>query len=125
MEATPDFKLGPTPTHTLDFISRIETANPSGVSEDESGSNWGHYQFTAGSMTITTVLQSWESVGSTEVACRLIASTIKTCKVARHICFERGIKPSGYISDAYLENLIDVLWKLWTDAGGVSQAIIS
>ena len=123
MEANPDFKQGPTPARTTDFVIQIETANSScsDFSEDDSGPNWGHYQFTAGSMTITSVLQSWESVGSTEMACKLIALTIKTCQVARQMCFEQGAKTFSYLSDAYLENLIDVLWKLWTEAGGVSS----
>ena len=72
-------------------------------------------------MSLTSVLKSWESAGNTETACRLIAAAVKTCKVARHVCFQQkaGLGTS-YLSDAYLQNVIEVLWTLWKDAGGVS-----
>ncbi|KAF8223605.1 hypothetical protein L208DRAFT_1316095 [Tricholoma matsutake] len=54
MEETPDFKNGPTPHLTATFLSRIENANPNSpdISEDDSGSSWGHLQFTSGNMSI-------------------------------------------------------------------------
>jgi hypothetical protein len=122
MEANPDFKRGVTPILTTDFLSRIENADPNApdTSEDNSGPGWGHHQFTSGNMTITTVLKSWDCVGSTEIACKLIAVTIKTCQVARHLCFEKGLNPNSYLSDVYLQNLVEVLWTIWNNAGGVS-----
>ena len=121
MQANPSFKRGATPTPTDEFIARIENADPTApdISEDDHGSSWGHLQFTGGSMTVTSVLTTWGCVGNTETACRLIAAAIKTCKVARHICFEQNVTTSSYLSDAYLQNSIEVLWKLWNDAGGV------
>ena len=103
-----------------DFLSRIELADPyaSDLSEDDTGASWGHYQFTAGNMMVTSVLQSWDAVGTTEMAHKFIAASIKTCKVARHICFEQGIKTGSYLSDAYLQNLVETLWKLWKQARG-------
>jgi hypothetical protein len=84
MEEDVAFKHRPTPMLTMDFLLRIENADPyvADLSEDDSGLSWGHSQFTSGNMTLTSVLQSWESIGSTEMACRLIAASIKTCKVA-------------------------------------------
>jgi hypothetical protein len=126
MEAHPNFGPGPTPTLTSDFLARIENADPAdpNLSEDDTGSCWGHYQFTSGSMRITSVIQSCDSVRSTAVACKLIAAAIKTCKVARHICFERGINTTSFLADAYLSNLIDELCGVWVKAGGVSLTII-
>ena len=127
MEANPNFKKAVAPSLTTDFLARIKDADSSSpdISEDDNGSNWGHLQFTAGSMTITTILQSWEAVASTEMARRLIAAAIKTCKAVRCICLEQGIRTTTYLSDMYLRNLVEVLWALWKNAGGVSRSVYS
>jgi hypothetical protein len=52
-------------------------------------------------------------------ACNLIAAALKTCKVARHLCFEHNITTTSYLSDIYLENVVSKLWDLWKSAGGV------
>ncbi|GBE83672.1 hypothetical protein SCP_0507270 [Sparassis crispa] len=103
----------------ITFIERIENADPNSpdLSEDDLGTAWGHYQFTAGSMTSSSTLVSWDGIGS-EAARRLIAASIKTCKVARHVCFVSGIKMNAYLSDAYLETTVEILWRLWKAAGG-------
>jgi hypothetical protein len=105
-----------------DFLSRIESASPAApnLSEDDAGASWGHHQFTSRTMTIKSILTSWESVGSTAMACKLIAAGIKTCKVAHHICFNNGISTSSYLADAYLSNIVGQLWDLWIAVGGVS-----
>jgi hypothetical protein len=97
------------------FLERIETADPNSpdLSDDDNNESWGHYQFTSGQMTCSSVLTSWSSVGGTKGACRLIAAAIKTCKVARHICFSRAIEPTSYLSDVYLELVVGSLWSLW------------
>jgi hypothetical protein len=122
MEANPNFRAGTTLILTTNFLSRIESASPSApdLSEDDTGISWGHHQFTSRSMTIKSILTSWESVGSTVMAGKLIAAGIKTCKVARHICFDNGITTSSYLADAYLSNMVDQLWDMWTAAGRVS-----
>ncbi|GBE86598.1 hypothetical protein SCP_0904770 [Sparassis crispa] len=43
---------------------------------------------------------------------------MKTCKVARHVCFVNGIEANTYLSDAYLETTFEILWRLWKAAGG-------
>jgi hypothetical protein len=53
------------------------------------------------------------------LACRLIATVIKTCKVARHLCFVKHIDTSAFLSDVYLENIINLLWTSWKDAVGI------
>lgn len=125
MGANPNFKMGPTPTLTSNFIFQIESADLAmpDISEDDHYASWGHYQFTSGSMTISSVLKSWDLVGSTATACMLIAATIKTCKVAHHICFEKGIMTTNYLSNAYLANIVES--NLWNDVGGVSPISIA
>lgn len=124
MEAHPDFQVGITPSLTSDFLSRIETSNPTdpSLSEDDTGASWGHRQFTSGNMTIKSVIRSWECVGNTTMACKLIAAAVKTCKVARHICFEQNIHTTSFLADAYLSNLIEELGNVWVKAGGVSSS---
>jgi hypothetical protein len=123
MEQNPDFKRGATPHLTTTFLLRIENADPNSldISEDDSGSNWGHLQFTGGAMTIRSVLTSWECVGSTETARELIAAAIKTCKVARNFCYQRNIQTSSYLSDAYLQEMVEKVWMLWNQTGGVRR----
>ena len=75
-------------------------------------------------MTITSILKSWESIRNTEMACKLIAAAIKTCRVAHHICSQKNIETSRYLSDAYLQCIVEVLWTLWRDAAGVSQVLM-
>ncbi|TFK17303.1 hypothetical protein FA15DRAFT_710942 [Coprinopsis marcescibilis] len=89
---TPDRKV-------LDFISRIETADPNSpmLSEDDKDAGWGHYQFTEGELTITKTLTSWQAV-------------------ARFVCTDRKLMDmKSYLSDMYLDLLIEQLWDLVKD----------
>lgn len=104
------------------FLDRIANADPADPTygEDDLDSGWGHNQFVGGAMTITTTLTSWSAIGNVDFACKLIAAAIRTCQVARHLCFKKKLTPMSYLSDCYLENLLDVLWKNWKDAKAVS-----
>jgi hypothetical protein len=126
MEVHPNFGAGTMPILMCDFLSRIKNSDPAdpNLSEDNTRSSWGHYQFTSGSMRIKSVIQSWECVGSTAIACKLIAAAIKTCKVARHICFKQNINTTSFLADDYLLILINELCDMWVKAGGVSSTII-
>jgi len=121
MESSPKFKVGKSSDDFTAFLARIDSADPneSNLSEDDLDASWGHYQFTAGCLTCTTVLTSWDVVGGSSNACNLIAAALKTCKVTRHLCFEHNITTTSYLSDIYLENVVSKLWDLWKSAGGV------
>jgi hypothetical protein len=124
MKACPDFRaLAPSNDFTI-FLERIEHADPNDatISEDNKGVGWGHHQFTAGSMTCSSVMKSWEDVGDTDTARRLIAAAIRTCKVARHLCEQTEVMATSYISDVYLDRVIETLWDLWKVAGAVSPS---
>jgi hypothetical protein len=103
----------------LTFIARIEQANHNSpdISEDDTNESWGHYQYTASALMHTTVLKSWDSVGNINTACRLIAAAIKTCKVARYLCFARHISPTSYLSNIYLQKIVELLSQLWSATG--------
>ena len=119
MEAQSNLRAGPTPSLTTNFLSRLEISTPTdpGLSEDDMGPSWGHYQYTSGSMTINSVIRSWDCIGTTTMACKLIAAAIKTCRVARHVCFEQNINTSSYLADVYLSRLIDRLSDVWAETG--------
>jgi hypothetical protein len=98
----------------MNLIKETEGADPNDeLDEDENGLNWGHRIF---SQRLGNL--SWQDIGSTVVACRLIAAVIKTCKQARHACAKLGIRGS-YISDSYLDRVIDILREEyeWKGAG--------
>jgi hypothetical protein len=116
MESTSTFANGPPANSVVVFLAQIQDAdlNLAEFSEDNINTSWGHYQFSGG-------LTSWNNVGGNDMACQLIAAAIKTCKVARHVCFERDVDPASFLSDSYLHELVEVLWTLWKDAGRVSS----
>jgi hypothetical protein len=122
MKACPDFQSSAPSTNLKLFLTRIEKADPNDttIDEDNKGVGWGHYQFTAGSMTCASVMTSWEDIGNTDTACILIAAAIRTCKVARYVCEKMNVRATSYISDMYLGRVIETLWDLWRLAGAVS-----
>ncbi|EKM79260.1 hypothetical protein AGABI1DRAFT_91851 [Agaricus bisporus var. burnettii JB137-S8] len=119
MEANPDFQHQEPSPAVVNFVKRIEEACPSSeLGEDERNEGWGHYQFTAGGVTCRSVLCDWKAVGNTTMARRLITAAIKTCKVARSWCELLGVQPKSYLSDTYLDILVNHLWDIWQAAGG-------
>ncbi|KAF5309664.1 hypothetical protein D9611_014040 [Ephemerocybe angulata] len=107
-------------SRVVEYTVRIETADPNSAtySEEETNIGWGHYQFTAGDLKISTVLTSWKAVGAVSIAHRLLAAALRTCRVARYLCYHRKVSDAGgYISDMYLGLLVDALWGLVKDIG--------
>ncbi|KAF7965365.1 hypothetical protein HWV62_44117 [Athelia sp. TMB] len=106
----------------LEFLEHIETADPQAFNEiedeDNLGSNWGHYQYTAGKLTLTSVIKAWASIGSPSYAIQLLAASLTTCNVARWLCLTHSVPPSCYLSDNYLAELATLLWSHWKAAGG-------
>jgi len=99
----------------MNLIKEIEGADPNDeLDEDENGLNWGHRIFSHRLGNL-----SWQDIGSTVVACRLIAAVVKTCNQARQVCAKLGIRGS-YISDSYLDRVIDILREKWDEEGSVS-----
>ncbi|KAJ8693226.1 hypothetical protein PTI98_010465 [Pleurotus ostreatus] len=105
--------------NTAALLAQVQGADPSCIDdEDNLFEGWGHWQWTAGSLTITTAIGSWQDVGNTNIACQLIAAALVTCKAARLLCMERPKKPCSYISDSYVERLIETLFDAWKRSGG-------
>ncbi|KAM6491607.1 hypothetical protein JOM56_012999 [Amanita muscaria] len=111
-KAQPKFVANDPSESLMNLIKETEGADPNDeLDEDENGLNWGHRIFSHRLGNL-----SWQDIGSTVVACRLIAAIVKTCKQARHACAKLGIRGS-YISDSYLDRVIDILREKWDEQG--------
>ncbi|RXW16845.1 hypothetical protein EST38_g9005 [Candolleomyces aberdarensis] len=101
------------------LYERICDADPNSDSflEEDTNEGWGHWQYTAGGLNVKRAVSSWNAVGSIDVACQLIAVGLKTCKVARHICFHRlgTMDGPGLMSDVFFEILVSQLWEMWKE----------
>lgn len=120
MNAQPSFKQGEPSQNLLALLERVQSTDPtsSDIDEDNMGPSWGHYQFTAGGLTLSNSLTTWQDIGSVAIAFKLIAAALKTCREARLMC--AGISTmGGFISDIYLEKTLDGLETCWVGAGGV------
>lgn len=117
LQGNPAFPDRPPSTNFTEFLSRLENAQPcvETYTEDDMGQGWGHVQYNGGNLKCSTVLDSWDSVGSPQNACQLIAAGIKTCRTARHLCQDQDPQPS-YLADAYLQEAIELMWKHYQEA---------
>lgn len=91
MEANPHFTDKPPSTTVVHFIDTLEAADPNSpdLSEDETDAQWGHKQLSG---IWKGVLTSWDAIGCCDVATRLLAALLRTCRVARYVCSERRIQ---------------------------------
>ncbi|KAI9428865.1 hypothetical protein H4582DRAFT_2090797 [Lactarius indigo] len=122
MNAQLSFKQGETSESVTTLLERVQSADPGSpdIDEDNMGQSWGHYQFTAGGISPSSSLTSWEDVGSVAMAFKLIAAAIKTCREARVMCANAGTpKTTGFISNVYLEKILECLESCWVGAGGI------
>ncbi|KAH8977391.1 hypothetical protein EDB92DRAFT_2119960 [Lactarius akahatsu] len=122
MNAQLSFKEGEPSEQVATLLERVQSAVPCSpdIDEDNTYESWGHYQFTAGGISPASSLTSWEKVGSVATAFKLVAAAIKTCRDARSMCSNAGTpKTSGFISDVYLEKVLECLKSCWVGAGGV------
>lgn len=125
MNAMPTFKQGKPSEKVTTLLDRIQFADPSSpdYNEDDLGSSWGHSQFTAGDLNLSSSLTSWQDVGSVAIAFKLVAAALKTCREARLMCANAGTpKTTGFISDVYLEKTLEFLQSCWVGAGGVRDS---
>ncbi|KAF8267516.1 hypothetical protein EI94DRAFT_1801601 [Lactarius quietus] len=121
MDAQASFKPGEPSENVAMLLECIQRADPSSldIDEDNQGQSWGHYQFTAGGLSPSSTLTTWQDIGSVATALKLVAAALRTCQDARLMCANaRTPKTSGFISDIYLEQILDCLKKCWLGAGG-------
>jgi hypothetical protein len=122
------FKQGATSENVATLLEHVQSADPGSpdMDEDSMGLSWGHYQFTAGGVSPESSLTSWQDIGSVTTSFKLVAAAIKTCQEARLMCVNaRNPKTAGFISDVYLEKVLECLENCWVGAGGVSNYIFS
>lgn len=92
------------------------------VDEDNDNRQWGHSHYKSG---INTILLTWGSVGSVDMAFKLLAAGLHISACARHICYKRRIHipaDSTLIADVYLERLTNRLVQVWQKADGVCSS---
>ncbi|KZP34072.1 hypothetical protein FIBSPDRAFT_943135 [Athelia psychrophila] len=124
LNANQAFMVGEPSSIFSAFLERVESATPvltEEADENDSPEMWGHTQFAGGSMTCTSVLDTWASIGSSSFTYRLIAAALTTCRVSRWLC-KRQLVPAStpvfYLSDNYLGEVCRLLWAAWKSAGG-------
>jgi hypothetical protein len=124
MNLQSSFKQGATSEKVAMLLEHVQSADPGSpdMDEDNMGLGWGHYQFTAGGVSPESSLTSWQDIGSVATSFKLVAAALKTCQEARLMCANtRTLKTGGYISDVYLEQVLQCLENCWVGAGGVSN----
>ncbi|KAI9431860.1 hypothetical protein H4582DRAFT_2084322 [Lactarius indigo] len=129
MNAQSSFKQGEPSKQVTALLNRVQFADPSSpdIDEDNACQGWGHEQFTAGGLTLSSSLTCWQDIGNVTTAFKLVAAAIKMYQEARLMCKNAGTpKTSAFISDVYLEKTLECLESCWVSAGGVltSQARI-
>ncbi|KAH9030364.1 hypothetical protein EDB85DRAFT_1891659 [Lactarius pseudohatsudake] len=115
------FKQGKSSNNVTTLLERVHFADPGSpdIDEDNMCLSWGHDLFTAGGISPSSSLTTWEDVGSVATAFKLVAAALKTCQEARLMCTNAGTpKTSGFISDVYLEKILECLEGCWVGAGG-------
>lgn len=136
MSSGPSSHTKDPPPATVRFIERIESANPHApdIDEDDTNFGWGHLQFTAGGITLRSVFKTWSDVGNIPTAYRLLAASLKTCLVARHLCVTNKISvqsefsmttSSSYLSDVYFQQVVEILWDMVSNADLEADAVSS
>ena len=128
MNAQSTFKQGKPSDKVATLLERLQSADPGSpdINEDNSCQSWGHYQFTAGFISPTSSLTTWQDVGDVATAFKLVAAGLKICEEARLMCANAGAaKTTGFISDDYLKQTLDLIEKCWVDAGGVRLNLFS
>ncbi|KAH9013656.1 hypothetical protein EDB85DRAFT_2158039 [Lactarius pseudohatsudake] len=121
MNAQMLFKQGKSSNNVTTLLERVQFADPGSpdIDEDNTCLSWGHDLFTAGGISPSVSLTTWEDVGSVATAFKLVAAALKTCQEARLMCTNAGTpKTSGFISDIYLEKILECLENCWVGAGG-------
>lgn len=122
MNEQTSFKQGESSENVTTLLKRVQSADPGSpdIDEDEMGVSWGHELFTAGGIGPSSSLTNWQDIGSVETAFELVAAAIKTCQEARLMCANAGTpKTAGFISDVYLEKILERVETCWVGAGGV------
>ena len=122
MNKQTSFKQGQSSENVTSLLKRVQSADPGSpdIDKDEMGVSWGHELFTAGGISLSSSLTSWQDIGSVETAFMLVAAAIKTCQEACLMCANAGTpKTAGYISDVYLEKILESIETCWVGTGGV------
>ncbi|KAF8259352.1 hypothetical protein EI94DRAFT_1707172 [Lactarius quietus] len=120
MNVQPSFKQGNASQNVTTLLKHVQSADLASLDfdEDDKGKGWGHYQFTAGGITLSSSLTTWQEVGSVATAFKLVAAALKTCQEVWQMCKSDEMPMSGFISDIYLKNTLECLERCWAATDG-------
>ncbi|KAH8995850.1 hypothetical protein EDB86DRAFT_3077415 [Lactarius hatsudake] len=116
------FKQGKSSHNVSTLLERLQFADPGSpdIDEDNTCLSWGHDLFTAGGISPSSSLTTWEDVGSVATAFKLVAAALKTCREVQLMCTNAGTpQTGGFINNIYLEKILECLENCWVRAGGV------
>lgn len=122
MNMEPLFKQGEASTNVTTLLEHIKFADPGSpdIDEDDRGLCWGHYQYTAGGLTLLSSLTSWQDISSVSTAFQLVAAAIKMCQDAQTMCtVNETPMMGGFLSNVYLKKTFDFLKSCWVGTGGI------
>ena len=121
MNAHPSFMQGKPSANVMTLLEHVQHADPASpdIDEDNINESWGHYQFTAGGLSPSSSLTTWQELGNVAIALELVAAALKTCQDARDMCANAVPPKTSFISDIYLAQVLEHLEKCWVGAGGV------
>ncbi|KAF8258194.1 hypothetical protein EI94DRAFT_1815874 [Lactarius quietus] len=96
MNSQPSFKQGEPSDEVKALLKCIQYADPNSpdIDEDNRGQSWGHYQFTAGGLSPSSSLTTWQKIGSINTTLKLVAAALKTCQDAWAI-FSTVLRSAG------------------------------
>jgi hypothetical protein len=105
------------------FVQLLEDADPNGeFTEDNLYEQWGHWQYSGSWLEHCS---SWTKLGNIKFASRFIAAAFKTRLVAQHYCYIHRRRPSGYLSDVYLQKIGKAITAAWHEVTkGVSAGVL-
>ncbi|KAI9430019.1 hypothetical protein H4582DRAFT_2064265 [Lactarius indigo] len=97
MNAQMSFKQGKASDNIMTLLEQVQFADPGSpdIDKDNMCLSWGHDLFTAGGVSLSSSLTTWENVGSVATAFKLVAAALKMCQEARLIIV--GSALVGYI----------------------------
>jgi hypothetical protein len=121
MNMQSSFKQGKCSSNVATLLERVQFADPMSpdIDEDNQGESWGHYQFTAGNISPTSMLTTWQDIGSIATAFKLVAGALKICQDVREMCKKAGTPKTSVLGDIYLKQILERLKECWVSAGGV------
>ncbi|KAF8258724.1 hypothetical protein EI94DRAFT_1707732 [Lactarius quietus] len=117
MNIQPLFKQGNAFQNVITFLKHLQSADLASLDfdEDDKGKGWGHYQFMAGGITLSSSLTTWQEVGSVSTTFKLVVAALTMCQEAWQMCRWNA---NEWLHQQYLpRNTLECLEQCWVAVG--------